>query len=795
VIEGVEVSPDLTLLGVEVVFDPRNDPRGRSWLPFDPGLKLAYGRNGVGKSTVMMALRSALLGVSPPASFRGRVRLYASIGASIDQFLPAFLEYKAEELLQQQSDLELGDDDDTSDEDLDDDPYEVPESVEVEDEPSTSWKDTIADLECRSKSLTTNLGSLVGAIGESEWITQSFRGVSIAELHAMQREFLPPELLTSADLLAAETWWPNVPPLPVARALWLTHFLDDATAMWDGVGERPGGYALRAALRQAALEHTYCLEPAGTSSGEPAWELSPAVDRQGSDGAADELWRLTELSFREYVESCRAEGMSTGEILASGDETDVLNSMGPATALVEYDLSGPQVLGVANPCRYLRLRGWRGVARVEPHHLNWTPSVTNLGSSIDLDLWLTDMLREVNLVRIRTSDTGVEADGPELDDLDKKLECISQDLQTFDVGISGVRRTSSPRPSDWLVGQGQSLEFCDAPTGAWVAARVLSDAQRLVVGTVLRLSARSGSHLVIGDEVDVGMHVRLIRRFYEYVASRCSMGVVTTHSPVALSMKDLSRLHVRRDLVGRIEIRAWSPTTMFGEESGALGVERAHLLSALSGVLIVEGHHDRAAFEALLAATQDDRPPGSMIHIAPAMGYDGMGSSVALLLLLDVTDAPIVVVSDGRRNLDLREIRDRAAAMEAVGDSARQITAALKLQQRRSEAIAEEKALLSVLNHAIEQRMVHRIHVVALDRPDIILYARPRDFGVPTEDWEVLIAEWQSSTKAAQPFKTWLRSEKRAKLSTTQVAEAFSKLDRYEGDLGQVLAYINDSVS
>jgi hypothetical protein len=739
----------------------------------------------------MIALRSALLGVSPPASFHGRVRLYASIGVSIDQFLPAFVEHQAEELLQQECDPVLSDDDDTPDEDRLDDP----ERVEEVDETSTSCKDANTNLESQWRLLGQNLRRLVGEIGTSEWITESFRGVSISELHEMQRQFLPPELFTSSELLAAETWWPNPPPLPVARALWLTHFFEDATAMWDGVGARPGGTVLRAALRQAALERSYCLEPVGTAVDEPAWDLSPAVDRQGSDGAADELWRLTEVSFREYLESCRADGMSTGEVLTCGDETDVLNSMGPATALVEYDLSGPQVLGVVNPCRYLRLRGWRGVARIQPSHLEWMPSVIDLGTPIELDLWLKNALRNVSLVRIRTTDTGVEVDGAGLVDLDQRLECVSRDLLTFDVGISGVRRSSSPRPSDWLVGRGQSLEFCDAPTRTWVAAESLSVAQRLIVGTVLRLSGDVGNHLVIGDEVDMGMHVRLIRHFYEYLAAHSSMGVVTTHSPVALSMRGPSRLHVRRDLEGRIEIRAWNPTTAFGEESVQLGVERAHLLSALSGVLIVEGHHDHAAFKALLTATEDDRPSGSLIHIAPAMGYDGMPSSVALLLLLDVTDVPIVVVADGGRDLDLREIRDRAASMEAVGDSATQITTALQLQQRRSTASPEEKALLSVLGHAIERRMVHRLHVVAMDQPDIILYARPRDFGVDENDWKEVIAEWQSSPKSGQPFKTWLRWAKRADLSTSRVAEAFSKLDRYDGNLGRVLVYLNDCLS
>lgn len=790
-IEGVEVSRDVRLLGIEIIFDPLCDMRGRAWLQFDRGLRLAYGRNGVGKSTVIEALRSALSGVGPTSSLSGRVRLYATIGVPTEQFLPAFVQHQAEQILLEQSDA--GDVD--VDELPDDDPSEETERIAEIHDDSIAWSEVMSNHEHERWLRGGTPRGLVGKIGEADWITESFRGMTIDELHQIQSQFLPPALFATRELLIAETWWPNPPPLPIARALWLTHFVEDASMMWDCVGERPGRNVLLAALRQAALENVYCLEPVGATADQPAWLLSPAVDRQGSDGVADELWRLTEKSFREHLESCRTDGMSTEEIMGRGDETDVLNSMGPSTALVEYDLSGPQVLGIANPSRYLRLKGWRGVATVEPHHLGWTPSIVELAAPIDPDRWLRDALGQVKSAAIRTTDEGVAAEGTGLEDLDEKIERVGRDLLTFDIGLSGVRRTSSSRASDWLVGRSQSLEFCDTSTRTWVVAERLSAAQRLIVGTVLQLSGADGNDLVIGDEVDVGMHVRLIRRYYEYVEAHSSMGLVATHSPVALSMRGPLRLHVKRDVEGRIEIRAWNPSSISEGEADQLGVDRPHLLSALTGLLIVEGHHDRVALEALLAATESDRPPGSLIRVSSATGYDGMPSSVASLLQLDVTDAPVVVVADGGHGLDLREIRDRAAAMEAGGDSALRITAAVKLHQRVSKASREEKALLSVLDHAIQQRTVHRLHVVTFDQPDIIFYARPCDFGVRADDWTELVSEWRSSPKSGQPFKTWLRAAKRADVSTSRVADAFSRLDHYRGNLGEVLAYINDCFS
>ena len=49
-------------LGIEIIFIGEDDPRGSVWINFNETVSLLYGKNGVGKSTILNAITAFIEG-------------------------------------------------------------------------------------------------------------------------------------------------------------------------------------------------------------------------------------------------------------------------------------------------------------------------------------------------------------------------------------------------------------------------------------------------------------------------------------------------------------------------------------------------------------------------------------------------------------------------------------------------------------------------------------------------------------------------------------------------------------
>ena len=64
IVNGGLITNGVRLIGVEILFPYPQDTRGRIWIPLNNGPHVLYGKNGVGKSTIVSALNSAFSGIA-----------------------------------------------------------------------------------------------------------------------------------------------------------------------------------------------------------------------------------------------------------------------------------------------------------------------------------------------------------------------------------------------------------------------------------------------------------------------------------------------------------------------------------------------------------------------------------------------------------------------------------------------------------------------------------------------------------------------------------------------------------
>jgi hypothetical protein len=236
-------------------------------------------------------------------------------------------------------------------------------------------------------------------------------------------------------------------------------------------------------------------------------------------------------------------------------------------------------------------------------------------------------------------------------------------------------------------------------------------------------------------------------------------------------------------------INRWTPSQEFTKAAHVLGVERTHLLSAISCWLIVEGEHDKAAFDVLLQSGFVSDVGHGLTHIVASRGHRNAPAVLDSDLLLEFSDAPIIVMLDAAAtDFDFSALHTKARDLEAEAIQPSKIVKMLSLEESRTPLRPESLTLLSILNGAIQRRLVHRIHPVGLKKPDIIQYVPATSFGL-SGDWSTLFGEY----KAANPqisFKEWLRDAKQARISVRTIREAFEEVSSLDDDLAAVLMLI-----
>ena len=817
------------ILGVELDFYGK-DKRGRVWVPLSPGCHLLYGKNGVGKSTILRAIRAALTGDLSEEELGFGVRLFVSID---DHRPPIHVNSGQSESAEDWSNESDSPDGSFLDEDRLD---EGDDFYADEEEHSPSFAD-IAHTVVEPVRPTYSL--LTDDIFKGGWWRDEFAALSRSdELLERQLMFVPEYLQFEPECFEYQPI--ETIPLQQIRAAWLAYFTLERDFLWEGNGERPYHDRVMAFGAEALHQTYYCLSPRG--KGEWGFSIAVRVESENTSKLLNIIRDEIESKRRQFHtdRGWSREQIDSGEVdpafIEYSFESDFINNIGPLPALVGYDI--PAYYFSQNPavdCPFIPLGDWREpvittASAIFPRlSFSRKPvSVVDLDSAFDLDLWnrqhiaeafaeasteewtlemarrITDSVEQELIVfgsadaeptkhtLVKASANTVRASSQAYETHEYLLDEIVEGIADLGLGIDGLRTQLSSKLSDWIFGKGCCLEARDTHTRDWFPVSGLSPAQSAVLAIAVQLGeARATSDVVIaiGDEVDNGMHVLATKALYRFISDISDSSYLATHSPVSLSMPSLQRVHVRRKESGGIAIDRWTPSREFTTAAQILGVERTHLLSAISCWLIVEGEHDKAAFEVLLQSGFISDIGHGLTHIVASRGHLNAPAVLDSDLLLEFSDAPIIVMLDAAAtDLDFSALHTKARDLEAEGLQPSKIVQRLGLEDSRLRLRPESRTLLSILNGAIRRRLVHRIHPVGLKKPDIIQYVPAISFGL-SADWPTLFNEYRTANLQVS-FKDWLRDAKQARISARAIREAFEDVSSLDDDLAAALMLI-----
>lgn len=804
---------DTRILGVELDFSGK-DQRGRVWVPLNPGCHLLYGKNGVGKSTILRAIRAALTGDLSEEQLGFGVKLFVSIDdhrppIHVNRDLPGSPDVLSDEpdSLDESFLHEISFDDDSDGED-----YET----ELED---------ADDLEIESARPEYSL--LTDDVFKGDWWRGEYAALERSQ-DLLQRQllFVPETLRFEPECLEYQPI--ASVPLQQIRAAWLTYFMLERETLWDGGGERPHlDHVLR--FNSEALEQPYyCLSPRGKGE----WQFSIAVKIE-----SENTTKFCKLLKDDIDSKCRQfhselgwsqDQIESGEVDAAFIDrsftTEFLNNVGPLPALVGYDVPAYYFSKYsAVDCPFVSLGDWRepvittANAVFPSSSFDRRPvSIVCLEPAFDLQSWNRQQVA-TKFAESSTEEWKLEISRSIYDSASKDLtqwgsassntirvssrayetheyflDEIVEGISELGIGIDGLRTYLSNKSADWIFGAGCRLEARDVHTKDWFSVSGLSPAQSAVLAIAVQLGearAKSDVVIAIGDEIDNGMHILATKALYRYISNISDSSYLATHSPVILSMQSLQRVHVRRGEFGGIATNRWTPSRDFNTAAQVLGVERTHLLSAVSCWLVVEGEHDKTAFEVLLQSGFISDVGHGLTHIVASRGHLNAPAVLDSDLLLEFSDAPIIVILDAAAtDLDFSGLHTKARDLEAEGLQPSKIVQTMGLEDSRPRLRPESRTLLSILNGAIRRRLVHRIHPVGLKKPDIIQYVPAASFGL-SADWSTLFNEYRAANLQIS-FKDWLRDVKQARISARAIREAFEEVSSLDDDLAAVLMLI-----
>ena len=798
---GIPLGP-IRLMGAEIVFDSdlAGRSRGRVWLPLQAANHLIYGKNGVGKSTVVELLRCALTGELP--SIKARIDLFVELDENIP--LP---------ILSPKFQLEI----------IDDPDYDIevlpPESSFLELDKNEEDSGINFDLTAENSQVDVDQSSnegeylnfdtdhLVTSISRSSFFQESCPAVGmefeafneIQELIADRDQHIEIEQFVSRS-------WDDTSGVSLrqARTTWLSYcFLADTNSDFeyeDGMLSK-----IASAYREAASQKFYCLTPVG-QNGAHEWELTVACRSSHESPELTDLYQVVEVSRESATMEASSQCDSPDELANWLSDSDFLWSALPSSALTDWESPTNQFLGPPPEHPFRKLRPWMerppivNADNISWHHLL---EVLDLSKTFDYSKWRLDMaIALFPRFPDQGSWTAIFSNGPDqeekllessqFNDFHALIKGVAEAVSRMDINVLDVKVQMQDDFTEWISGRALSLQAQDSTTGSWVEFTELSGAQQHIISSLLHLlkakvTTNDGSsplRIVLGDEPDRNMHQTAIRHFYLFVDQSETCSYLSTHSSVALSLPSFSRLHAYRLPSGNLRLMPWTPTFLANSEGIDLGVDKVAVLSAVSLVILVEGAHDEEALMLLLSLA--DIQISSRVLVLPWRGHRTMHTIADSYVWMNMTDARILVVVDNGRAEIINKWRAKIKESFIEGRS----QAAMVRELRENSGLSgEESTLRDLLERSIQNGVTERVFAFGFSRGDIIEYTDPTVFKL-TQSWDDLRLEYLRSTNRI-PFKDWLRREHGAQISTRAVRTAFANLDHLDTDLINLLQLIN----
>jgi energy-coupling factor transporter ATP-binding protein EcfA2 len=757
-------------------------------MPLQPGTHLLYGRNGVGKSTIINSLTKLFM-LNPVVTPRIRlfVELLPSTSAQTDADNELEFEY-----------VDDPDDDDQGEDVQDIDLDDSDQTNDISEFEHPSFDDVVATPERIGGRRTVTVEQieqyLVEAASNDYWWSQGYRDSlnTWDDYVELVRSLDPESVPLDIEQFVSTTWGVDESvTLAQARLAYLAYCFQNDSDFWDAEGERPHRDLTARAIKEVATQPFWCISSDGVDVS--SWSVSPAIACSSLTPATNELLTVLDAHIPTEVARILA-GDPDMELADFVDEDEFLNCLGPTMLLVDWGQSSSQVLNPGRPSNFVPFQSWNSFATVQDwRRLLGLPPETfvNLNDTFDYPTWIRSTAK--GLLSQLTHE-GIPSDGNLLDPnrvatLDHGLRRAGAGVGRMDIGLSDLRFQVNESIADWIDGRPGRIQALDTPSGRWVNFEALSGAQQLIVGTAVRLAMdmdEVATSIVMGDEFDGGLHQTGVRSLYRFIDEVSRAAFISTHSPTALAMNSFSRIHVSRDGQGCLTVAPWSPSGSFGLESTVLGVDVIQLLATVRVVVLVEGSHDKTVIESLLDANSLGHAHRGDILVLPMRGHRAISTIADSFIWMDFIDAHVVALVDNATQQKLTDAHDLAIGLIRSGTSPANVVKRLGQTIKATRQTPEEVTLFELLQRAIYTGNIDRLSLRGLKRGDIIEYLPPEAFGL-AEEWQELRSE-HLKYGARRDFKSFLREDKAARISERTIGEAMNNLTSIPSELASLIS-------
>lgn len=375
--------------------------------------------------------------------------------------------------------------------------------------------------------------------------------------------------------------------------------------------------------------------------------------------------------------------------------------------------------------------------------------------------------------------------------VDEMMKVASTMLQGLDIGLRRIHLEMHLDKESLINRRQPEFKFIDS-TGSrkWILFDGLSSAQQRWVKILLRTILHAWSPrrfvLFVSDEPDAGVHQGAARQSLEFFVSLPTPSIVASHSPVSFQIDNAHLVHLSSTETGIRRISLPILSEDVGIAARDLGVSTLDLLALKRLLVVCEGDHDVAVVEGLLNLSNDSKIRQRTLVVA-ARGVRNLLSTPATRIITEYTNLQVLHVADNvnsRKLFTLVEVLKQGAL---AGLPPNRILRDSGLRDLQRDASPEERVMLGLLEQCVQRRLLDRFHVFGFSKRDIIEYLPASEFGL-TDDWARLRTDFENfKSEIRLDFKTWLKAERQASVSTQRVTAAFEKLDALDGDLAALL--------
>ena len=372
--------------------------------------------------------------------------------------------------------------------------------------------------------------------------------------------------------------------------------------------------------------------------------------------------------------------------------------------------------------------------------------------------------------------------------LNDVFEPVSRIITSMRIGIDGFRAVVSPWVNDWLSGNGIELKY--SIDTYELGFERLSTAQQYWVKAALSLVAASKSNtpvLVIADEPDQSLHERAAFSVMESLVHSGLDVVVSSHSVAALRTRNATLHHLE---VGPRRQRTITDVAI-GEDvlvaAERLGTTPYDLLSLKRMMVLVEGSHD-AAVVGKLIKTSVFHSLLDRVLVVPMRGVRNVMSAADSILVTEFSELNVLVIVDNGRNEVFKPLLNDLRERYSAGDTEKELKQVLASRRSGLDISFEERTLFDLLERAIHRGILNRLELYAFSVGDVVELLPASKFGSQL-GWDELRRDY-SANRLGMDFKSWLRETHKISVSVRTVEKAFEEADSLHPELIRLLQQI-----